>query len=375
MVKLTQLEDHDNLQNIEIEKASLAKTHMDMQLHYQLPTENCVPHTWIKPVFKFLNTDHHDGLRFHNMLKRPEGRSRWRLFKWIMQRKSSTWQLDRTHEYSEIVHTKKALPEPRPDADLDDWQIWFIGHATVLLQIGPYNFLTDPVWAEHVSPKQGRGPKRVIPAGIALEHLPKIHAVLLSHNHYDHMDIATLRWLHQKFSMPIYTGLGNSYYLPAEFHVIEMDWWQSALFNQLKIVYTPAQHCSGRGFRDQNAALWGGFSIISGHGHFFFAGDTGYSPHFKEIQKRLGSPRIALLPIGAFEPRQLMKHMHMNPQDAFQAHIDLQSKRSMAIHYRSFQLTDESRDQPEIDLQRAMKNSSKLMNPFYCIREGRRLIV
>jgi len=115
--------------------------------------------------------------------------------------------------------------------------------------------------------------------------------------------------------------------------------------------------------------------VVSQHGHFFFAGDTGYSPHFKEIQKRLGSPRIALLPIGAYEPRALMKYMHMNPQDAFQAHLDLQAKRSLAIHYRTFQLTDEAREQPEQDLQKAMKNSSKMVNPFYCIREGRKLVV
>ena len=154
-----------------------------------------------------------------------------------------------------------------------------------------------------------------------------------------------------------------------------MDWWQCALFKDLKIVYTTAQDCSGRGLRDQNIALWGGFSVLSPYGHFFFAGDTGYSPHFKEIQKRLGTPRIALLPIGAYEPRALMKYMHMNPQDAFQAHLDLQAKRSLAIHYRTFQLTDEAREQPEHDLQKAMKNSSKMVNPFYCIREGRKLVV
>lgn len=352
-----------------------ARPKLATPLYYQLKTEKCMAHTWARPKFNFIHTDHHNAERFFNLQPCPEGSRRLDLFKWLMKRKSSTWQGDFEKEQADFFALKKAHPEDRPHADLNDWQVWFVGHATVLLQIGPYNFLTDPVWAEHVSPKQGRGPRRVIPAGIALENLPQIHAVLLSHNHYDHMDLASLRWLHQKFAMPIYTGLGNQFYLPKEFHVIEMDWWQSALFHNLKIVYTPAQHGSGRGLRDQNAALWGGFSIVSQHGHFFFAGDTGYSPHFKEIQKRLGTPRVALLPIGAYEPRALMRYMHMNPQDAFQAHIDLQAKRSLAIHYRTFQLTDEMREQPEHDLQHAMKNSSKLMNPFYCIREGRRLIV
>lgn len=345
------------------------------QLHFQLKTADCVSHTWSKPKFNFIATDHHDGQRFRNLIKPTVQRGRWDLMKWIMSRKSKTWTGDFQKEASDFYSTKRALPEERPLAELNDWQVWFIGHATVLIQIGPYNFLTDPVWSEHVSPKHGYGPKRVIPAGIALEQLPKIHGVLLSHNHYDHMDLATLNWLHKKFAMPIYTGLGNSYYLPKSFHVVEMDWWQSALLHQLKIVYTPAQHCSGRGTLDQNAALWGGFSILSEHGHCFFAGDTGYGPHFKEVQKRLGSPRIALLPIGAYEPRALMSDVHMNPQEAFHAHIDLQARRSLAIHYRTFQLTDESREQPELDLHQAMKNTSKLMNPMYCIREGRRLIV
>lgn len=267
------------------------------------------------------------------------------------------------------------MPQQRPDAPLDDWQIWFIGHATVLIQIGPYNFLTDPVWAEYASPSASTGPQRVIPAGIALDELPHIDAVLLSHNHYDHMDLATLEWLHSTFEMPIYTGLGNAWYLPKHYTVHEMDWWENAFFEEIRIVYTPAQHASGRGMRDQNCALWGGFSLLHGQEHCFFAGDSGYASHFKEIRKRLGAPRIALLPIGAYEPRALMRAIHMNPEDAFHAHQDLQAKCSLAIHYRTFQLTDEDRDAPEHELHEIIKHSSKLINPFYCVHEGKRIIV
>lgn len=346
------------------------------QLHFRLPTKECWSHTWRQPSFQFMHSNHHDGDRFFNALPRSSGRGRADLIKWLLTRKSSTWKMDVNHnEHAESATVKRAIPQDRPEASIDDWQVWFVGHATVLLQIGPYNLLTDPVWGEHASPKQGKGPKRVIPAGIALEELPTIHAVLLSHNHYDHMDLATLQWLHDKFAMPIYTGLGNSWYLPKSYNVLEMDWWQSSLWHDLKIIYTPAQHFSGRGMRDQNRALWGGFSVLAGKDHCFFAGDTGYSPHFKEIQSRLGAPRISLLPIGAYEPRELMRYMHLNPQDAFQAHQDLRSKCSLAIHYRTFQLTDESREQPELDLKVAMKNTSKLMTPFICIREGRRLVV
>ena len=291
------------------------------QLHFQLPTQDCWSHIWRQPSFKFMYSNHHNGERFLNTVPRPEGRRRAELFKWLLTRKSSTWKMDVNHnEHAESATVKRAIPQDRPEASIDDWQVWFVGHATVLLQIGPYNLLTDPVWGEHASPKQGKGPKRVIPAGIALEELPTIHAVLLSHNHYDHMDLATLQWLHDKFAMPIYTGLGNSWYLPKSYNVLEMDWWQSSLLHDLKIIYTPAQHFSGRGLRDQNRALWGGFSVLAGKDHCFFAGDTGYSPHFKEIQSRLGAPRISLLPIGAYEPRELMRYMHLTPQVAFQAH-------------------------------------------------------
>lgn len=342
---------------------------------FQLETESSWKHLWSKPVFDYLHSDHFDGERFKNLEHHSLEQSRFDLYKWLFTRKSSTWEVNLEQERADFFSRPRALPQNRPEATLDDWQIWFIGHATALIQIGPYNFLTDPVWCEYASPFASRGPQRVIPAGIALDELPHIDAVLLSHNHYDHMDLATLAWLHQTYQMPIYTGLGNGWYLPKDYNVIEMDWWENAFFEDIQIVYSPAQHASGRGMRDQNCALWGGFSLLNGKDHCYFAGDSGYAPHFKEIRKRLGPPRIALLPIGAYEPRELMRNIHMNPEDAFHAHQDLMARCSMAIHYRTFQLTDEARDQPENELQHIIQHSSKLINPFYCIREGKRIIV
>ncbi|MGE8648724.1 MAG: MBL fold metallo-hydrolase [Acinetobacter sp.] len=342
---------------------------------FQLETESSWKHLWSKPVFDYLHSDHFDGERFKNLEHHSLEQSRFDLYKWLFTRKSSTWEVNLEQERAEFFSRPRALPQNRPEATLDDWQIWFIGHATALIQIGPYNFLTDPVWCEYASPSASRGPQRVIPAGIALDELPHIDAVLLSHNHYDHMDLATLAWLHQTYQMPIYTGLGNGWYLPKDYNVIEMDWWENAFFEDIQIVYSPAQHASGRGMRDQNCALWGSFSLLNGKDHCYFAGDSGYAPHFKEIRKRLGPPRIALLPIGAYEPRELMRNIHMNPEDAFHAHQDLMARCSMAIHYRTFQLTDEARDQPENELQHIIQHSSKLINPFYCIREGKRIIV
>ncbi|WP_432211503.1 MBL fold metallo-hydrolase [Acinetobacter variabilis] len=342
---------------------------------FQLETESSWKHLWSKPVFDYLHSDHFDGERFKNLEHHSLEQSRFDLYKWLFTRKSSTWEVNLEQERADFFSRPRALPQNRPEATLDDWQIWFIGHATALIQIGPYNFLTDPVWCEYASPFASRGPQRVIPAGIALDELPHIDAVLLSHNHYDHMDLATLAWLHQPYQMPIYTGLGNGWYLPKDYNVIEMDWWENAFFEDIQIVYSPAQHASGRGMRDQNCALWGGFSLLNGKDHCYFAGDSGYALHFKEIRKRLGPPRIALLPIGAYEPRELMRNIHMNPEDAFHAHQDLMARCSMAIHYRTFQLTDEARDQPENELQHIIQHSSKLINPFYCIREGKRIIV
>lgn len=340
-----------------------------------LSTESSISHLWVQPKFEYLHSEHFDGECFFNTVNSLEKASKVDLYKWLITRKSYTWDVDIQKEYEDAKHQTQNIPDVRPHADLNDWNMWFVGHATVLIQIGPYNFLTDPVWSDYVSPKQGIGPRRVCPPGIRLEDLPHIDGILLSHNHYDHMDIATLKWLHEKFGMMIYTGLGNSFYLPDEFHVTELDWWESISLNDLKITYTPAQHGSGRGFRDQNRALWGGFSISNGSEHCYFAGDTGYAGHFKEIKKRLGIPRVALLPIGAYEPREVLRFMHMNPEDAFQAHQDLHAKCSLAIHYRTFQLTDESREQPEEDLHKAMRHSSILVNPFYCIREGKKLVV
>lgn len=287
--------------------------------------------------------------------------------KWLINRQKAPWPLWEHNVPAD------SLPESRPNAPLDDWKVWFVGHATVLVQIGPWNFLTDPVWAMRASPLAFAGPRRVRAPGIALKDLPRIDAVLLSHNHYDHMDMASLRWLHQRDQMPIYTGLLNREYLPAEMNIIELDWWQEIPFHAdptLKIVFTPAQHFSGRGLRDRNHALWGGLSVLSPHGHLFFAGDTGYAPHFRAIRNKLGKPRLALLPIGAYEPRAVMQTMHMNPAEAVRAHVDLGAHQSLAIHFRTFQLTDESMNQPLLELAQALAAHTLSEADFFSLQEG-----
>lgn len=333
-----------------------------------------VHHTIFTPLYEYQEAEHATEKGFHNLNAKHIGHTsdyNFNLLDWL-SRQPAAWPSWEEHA---APHEK---PKNRPHAALDDWKVWFVGHATVLVQIGPYNFLTDPVWSSHVSPVPGFGPKRVRPAGISLDDLPTIHAVLLSHNHYDHLDIATLKKLHERDHMPIYAGLVNRQYLPDNMNVIELDWWQSLPFhlnNKLRIVFSPAQHFSGRGLMDRDKALWGGFSVLTDKDHMYFAGDTGYADHFEQVYDRLGAPRLALLPIGAYEPREIMKEMHMNPYDAVQAHLDLRARQSLAIHHRTFQLTDEAINQPLLDLAEALAQAKIYDHSFFSLLEGHAVVV
>lgn len=330
---------------------------------YSLPTKTVTRDVLQKPQVES-NAPHFNGQRFFNPWEREE-RNQAALLKWILSRDNRTWP-------ENLPNQSFAAPSARFSDDLSQWKMWFVGHATVLLQIGGYNFLTDPVWAERCSPFKYAGPKRVRAAGIALEDLPPIDAVLLSHNHYDHLDIASLLWLQQHHQPLVITGLGNGAYLrDYGLQVIELDWWQSYAFAQgVDIYYLPAKHFSGRGMRDRNMALWGSLSVKTDYGHAYFAGDTGYAPHFSAINARLGAPRLALLPIGAYEPRELMRQVHMNPADAVQAHRDLQAQLSLGIHFNSFQLTDEPIHAPIRDLTTALLKHHINNDEFVVLLEG-----
>lgn len=309
-------------------------------------------------------SEHSNGQRFFNPWQR-DNRDMGKLMRWLLTRERQTWPGGQ-------VNAQFAAPAAHHSEHLADWRVWFVNHATVLLQIGPWNFLTDPVWSERCSPFAWAGPQRVRPAGIALEALPPIHAVLLSHNHYDHLDLATLLWLHQRDRPMIVTGLGNACYLePYGLPVLELDWWQHYAFSEdVTLCYVPARHFSGRGLRDRNVALWGGVSVLTPQGHAYFAGDTGYAAHFSEIRARLGPPRLALLPIGAYQPRELMRDVHMNPADAVAAHLDLQAQQSLAMHFNTFQLTDEAMEAPVRDLHAALAKADVPVEQFWVLAEG-----
>jgi L-ascorbate metabolism protein UlaG (beta-lactamase superfamily) len=252
-------------------------------------------------------------------------------------------------------------PAQRPPAlEAATAVITFIGHATFLIQTPAGNLLTDPMYSQRAGPLNFLGPRRVRQPAVRFDDLPAISTVLLSHNHYDHCDLRTLRKISERFNPLVVTPLGNGRLLrSAGFRRIEeLDWWQEAAGCGLPITLTPAQHFSARTAFDQNRALWGGFAITVNHLRILFAGDTGYSGHFQDIGKRLGTVDLALLPIGAYEPRWFMQPIHMNPKEAVQAHIDLGARASLGMHFGTFRLAAEGIDEPVHALAEACRASN-----------------
>lgn len=223
----------------------------------------------------------------------------------------------------------------------------WLGHATVLVQLDHVTVLTDPIWSERASPVDWLGPRRLVEPPLALEALPPLDAVVVSHNHYDHLDLATLARLAgrgTRFLVPLGNGelLRRAGIGPVE----ELDWWQSVTVRGVTVTCVPARHWSQRGLGDTNRALWAGWVVAGPTRRFYFAGDTGYQRAFAEIAARLGPLDLAALPIGAYEPAAMMRSVHMNPEEAVRATVDLGARRALGIHWGTFDLTDEPIDEP-----------------------------
>lgn len=265
--------------------------------------------------------------------------------------------------------------------------ITWIGHATVLAQLGGLNVITDPVFSERVSPLSFVGPKRHVAPGLALAALPHIDLVLVSHNHYDHLDDASVRALAQQAGGPplFVVPLGIKAWLAEReiTNVVELDWWQAhavaAPTGPVEVVLTPVQHWSGRGLNDRMKTLWGGYAVFAPDLHLFYSGDTGYSKDFKDIGARFAARQtpdqgggfdIALIAIGAYEPRWFMASQHVNPAEAVQIHLDIDAKRSVGVHWGTFELTDESLDQPPIALAAARRAKGLADDSFFVMAIG-----
>lgn len=291
------------------------------------------------------------------------------LFKWLSSRKPKKWP-------KKIENTFR--PQFSSELKPSDIELTFINHATVYFRHAGLSFITDPHWGLRASPFSFAGPKRVRDAGATMEELPAVDYVFVSHNHYDHLDVPSLKKLnefhHPQFLIPIGdaalmkdAGITN---------FKELNWWDEVdLGKGCKAIYVPVKHWSARGMNDRNKSLWGGYVILSSTKKIFFAGDTGYCDIFKTLSEKFGDFSVSLLPIGAYEPRWFMRDSHLNPAEAVQAHIDLKTKLSMAIHFGLWQLTDEAIDQPEIDLQEALRNSNINTEDFFVLEPGQTKIL
>lgn len=248
----------------------------------------------------------------------------------------------------------------------------FVGHATFLIQTAAGNILTDPIYSQRAGPLNLIGPRRVRQPAIAFDDLPPIAMVLLSHNHYDHCDLRTLRQLAARFDPLVVTPLGNARLVRSTGirRVEELDWWDEAQGTTVPITLTPAHHFSARGPFDRNRALWAGFSLVVAGLRIYFAGDTAYVPFFQDIRRRLGPIDLALLPIGAYEPRWFMHAVHMNPTEAVQAHLDLEARASIGMHYGTFQLTTEGIDEPLRALDAALRARNIPPSQFRALPDG-----
>jgi L-ascorbate metabolism protein UlaG (beta-lactamase superfamily) len=239
------------------------------------------------------------------------------------------------------------LPSVPPESvELLKLSITMVNHSTVLIQTSGTNFLTDPIWSTHCSPVPFAGPRRHRMPGVEFDNLPSIDTVLLSHNHYDHLDLPTLRRLAKRGVARFVAPLGVAAFLKQHGigPVRELDWGHSIGLDRSLIHAAPAFHFSGRGLFDRNRTLWCSYVIDTSGGRVFFAGDTAFGPHFQWIREQFGEPRVALLPIGAYQPRWFMKPVHMDPEEAIAAHHFLGAKTSVAIHHGTFQLADDAVD-------------------------------
>ena len=324
----------------------------------------------MSPYYHGPVSDHFDGIRFFDPFGAPP-RSRRDLFAWFVDRQ---WR-----------GTKSKWPKwaPSPYADRPPervegaaWRISYVGHASWLIQTAGLNLLLDPVWSERASPFRLVGPKRVNDPGIAFTDLPPIDVVLVSHGHYDHLDVATLSRLAAAHHARVITPLGNDTIMRNHDPAIAAqayDWDDRVEIGAgMAVTLVPTSHWSARNLSDRNMSLWASFVIETPGGRLYFVGDSGYGDgrYFRRARERHGRLRLAILPIGAYEPRWFMHDQHMNPAEAVQALGDCGAEMALAHHYGTFQLTDEAIDAPLLALADALKAAGILPERFRALRPG-----
>lgn len=311
------------------------------------------------PAYSGHESPHFNGKTFINKGgSKPKGFLS--LIKWMIKRDQGPW----TKNYETEIG-------PKPIDSSENIILTFVNHSTFLIQWNQLNILTDPIWSERCSPFSFVGPQRMRPPGILFEDLPHIDMVILSHNHYDHLDLPTLKKLSDNFSPLFVVPLGVKDFLAQNGikSILELDWWQE-MNSGIKVKALPAQHFSGRGMFDRNKTLWSGYLLEHEGKKIYFAGDTGYGDIFKEIGRKEGPIDIALIPIGSYLPKWFMSSIHISPTEAVKIHKDVKSKQSIAMHFGTFPLGDDGQGKAEEDLILALDNMGVPQKDFFIPSEG-----
>jgi len=300
------------------------------------------------PAYQGPPSHNFDGTRFRNLAPRnlASGND---LFRWLVTREEPEWP-DWIDE--------EPGPPPPDRVEGDELRVTFVGHATALVQTAGINLLTDPVWSHRIGPVSFAGPTRKRPPGIRFEDLPPIDAVWISHNHYDHLDMPSVRRVAEEHGARFFVGLGVDLLFEEEgiAGAEALDWWQSAELAPGVVVHgVPAQHFSGRGMTDLDRTLWMGFVLETPGGNVYYAGDTAFGPHYLRIRERYGRPRLAIMPIGAYQPRWFMTAVHMSPSEAVYASRILGAHYSVPVHFGTFAQGDEDMGDAEADLAAALR--------------------
>ena len=315
-------------------------------------------------------SDHFDGKTFFNpTLPTTQGHSLLKGFSYFLRSERVPWPKWVENHPNLRLHETLGAHQAA---------ITFVNHSTMLIQLPGLNILTDPIWSDRAGPLSWLGVPRVREPGIPFDNLPKIDLVLVSHNHYDHMDLPTLQRLIDRFDPIIIVPIGNKSLIESlgSKSVYDVDWWDEIqVDDETMVTFAPTQHFTARGPFDRFSSLWGSFMIHTQGRRIYFGADSGYSVHYREIHQRLGGVDLAFLPIGAYEPRWFMEQMHVNPAEAVRAHEDLAAKQSIAIHFGTFHLSAEAMDQPPKDLNEALTKAGIPADRFIVPSEGQTMVL